>query len=127
MSRKSIKWLDGIGYKPPGERQREWLGGRLMIPTNEENIDKLCDSIRSMAKMYREMDEEWLNVDMKKNEGDRKPFVQYSFERSTWSQAGDIPAKIEQWEKRGSEDTGRTAAALEEKSDPFEDDDDLPF
>lgn len=128
MSRKAIRWINGIGYRAPSEKQRSFLGGRLSIPTNEENIDKICDQLKQMAAMCRDIDEEWLGIDILKQDGEQKMMRQFSFERSTYHPEGKdyLLDKIKEWE-RGGQEAAPAPAPEPDQSDPFADDEDLPF
>lgn len=128
MSRKALKWINGIGFRAPSEKQRSFLGGRLSIPTNEENIDGICDALRKMASVHRDIGEDWLSIDILKNEGEQKMMKQYSFERSTYSQDGTLVEKIAAWEKAGNDDAAPSTPP--KQVDEFAEDDsdgDLPF
>lgn len=126
MSRKAIKWINGIAYKPAGERQREFLGGRLSIPTNEENVDKICDQLKQMAKLFRDVDEEWMSIDILKNKEQTSFMKAWDFVRSDWSPNDTLKAKFEKWEREQPD--GTKPMPEPERSDPFAaEDEDLPF
>ena len=125
MSRKAIKWINGIGFKPAGERQREFLGGRLSIPTNEENIDKICDQLKQMASLFRDLDEEWMSIDILKNKEETTFMKQWDFVRSDWNPTDTLKDKVAKWESQHPE--GTKPMPEPEQSDPFADEEDIPF
>ena len=117
MSKQVPRWLNGVFFNEPTENQKKYFAGSMSFGTDEESIDKFCDDLKAMAKMYREIDEKYLRVKITRNDKDAK--TEFSFERDDWDKTGEKKEKV----KRYLDD------APAPKSEPPVDDPDgdLPF
>lgn len=123
--RKAIGWLNGVMFtEPKSDAQRKVVGGRLNFWSNEESIDKFCDQLKQMAKMHRDIGEDFLSIDIMRNDPSKK--LKFDFKRSDYSPDDSLKQKVADWEAAGSGGSGHKDAEPQ-PADPFEDDDDLPF
>ncbi len=123
MSRDVVTWLNGVMFtEPKNDGQRKVVGGRLNFWTNEESVDKFCDQLKAMASMHRDIGEDFLSIDIMRNEPSKK--LKFDFKRSDWSKDDSLKQRIEDWKKGGD---AEPAAEPSTPDDPFADDSDLPF
>lgn len=121
MSKQVPRWLNGVFFNEPTENQKKYFAGSMSFITDDESIDKFCDALKEMAKMYRAIDEKYLRVKITRNDKDAK--TDFSFERDDWSKDGDKLDKV----KRYLDDTQSEAPASKQSSDsPFAEDE-IPF
>ncbi len=119
------KWLTAYFNEPGSEAQRKFIAGKLSFKSDEESITKLCEQIQAMGKLYREVGENYVRVDIIRNENhekENKP--EFSFNRNTWSKDGSLREKIDAAEAKRDQGSESEPAFTE---DPIDDDDDLPF
>ena len=123
MSRDAVTWLNGVMFtEPKNDGQRKVIGGRLNFWTNEESIEKFCDQLKAMASMHRDVGEDFLSIDIMRNDPSKK--LKFDFKRSDWSKDETLKDRIEEWKKGGAS----AATPAPDQSDPFSDDDeDIPF
>ena len=132
MSREAVTWLNGVMFtEPKNDGQRKVVGGRLNFWTNEESVDKFCDQLKAMTKMHREIGEDFLSIDIMRNDPSKK--LKFDFKRSDWSSDDSLKQKVENWKTQGSSveftesPTPAPPAAKPEQSDPFAEDGDITF
>lgn len=120
MSKQVPRWLNGVFFNEATENQKKYFGGSLSFGTDEESIDKYCDDLKAMAKMYRAIDEKYLRVKITRNDKDAK--TEFSFERDDWSKDGAKLEKVKRYLDDGS------SGLKTDPSMPVDDDtEDLPF
>lgn len=103
MSRQAPRWLNGLYFnETKSDAQKKYFAGSLAFHADEESINKFCEQLQSMAKMYREIDEKYLNVKISRNtEPNAK--TEFSFERDDWDKSGEKKEKVKRWMDGGEQ------------------------
>jgi hypothetical protein len=116
MSNQVPRWLNGVFFNEPTENQKKYFAGSMSFITDDESIDKFCDGLKAMAKMYRAIDEKYVRVKITRNDKDAK--TEFSFERDDWSKDGAKLDKVKRYL-----DDGPSEARADKKFN----DEDIPF
>ena len=116
MSNQVPRWLNGVFFNEPTENQKKYFAGSMSFAVDDDSIDKFCDSLKEMAKMYRAIDEKYLRVKITRNKEDSK--TEFSFERDDWDKTGEKLEKVKRYLDGGP---------IEARADKQFSDEDIPF